>query len=159
MSLIAGIVFSVIAIGDHWVGQLVYAADSIVQNSKPIHEAYPRTVKFSGEVLKGRSFEKPIGANLFFRLIPQDLGWTISTGSKAGAENNFCGVVTSPYRGINHIHIDGWHFRNKDNSGPDEVGPKNVNGPQEVREFYFVLDDADYRKAFDALQILLWQYS
>jgi hypothetical protein len=34
-----------------------------------------------------------------------------------------------------------------------------VNAPQELREFYFVLNEADYRRAFDALQILLWPYS
>jgi hypothetical protein len=75
---IAGILFSLIAAGDPWLGQsganLVYAAESIVQRSKPGSEAEPRTVTFTGDVLKGRSFEKPIGANLFFRLVPPELG-------------------------------------------------------------------------------------
>ena len=163
MSIIAAVMFSVIATGDHWLApggaKWAYAADSNVQNSKPTHQALPRTVKFSGEVSKGRSFEKPIGADLFFHLISQELGWTISVGSKESAGNNFCEVVTPPYRGINSIHIDGWHFRNADNSGPNEVGSKNVNAPQEVREFYFVLNNADHRKAIGALQILLWRYS
>jgi hypothetical protein len=110
-------------------------------------------------VLKGRTFVKQIAPNLFFRLVPQELGWMIFMGSKAGAENNFCGVVTPPYGGANHLYIEGWHFRNEDNSGPNEAGPKNVNAPQEVRQFYFVLNDADYHKAFDALQILLWPYA
>jgi hypothetical protein len=109
-------------------------------------------------VLKGRSFERQIGANLFFRLVPEELGWSISVGSKAVREN-FCSVVTPPYRGMNALVIEGWHFRNSDNSGPNEPGPKNVNAPQELREFYFVLNEADYRRAFDALQILLWPYS
>jgi hypothetical protein len=87
------------------------------------------------------------------------LGWTISVGSNAGTANNFCGVVTASYRGINSIHIEGWHFRNADNSGPNDARPKNVNAPQEVRGFYFVLNDADYRNAMAALRILLWQYS
>lgn len=117
-----------------------------------------RAPKFSGEVLKGRSFEKQVRANLYFRLVPDELGWSISVGSKAG-ENNFCGVVTPPYRGVNGIYIEGWHFRNSDNSGPNEPGAKNVTAPQRLRQFYFVLDDADYRKAFDALQILLWPYT
>lgn len=163
MSLITGLIFSVVAAGDHWVGQSgaksVYAADSIAQKSKPANEARPKTAKVSGEVLKGRSFEKQIEANLFFRLIPQELGWTIFIGNKAGADNNFCAVVTPPYRGVNHLYIEGWHFRNEDNSGPNEVGPKNVNAPQEARHFYFVLNAADYHKAFDALQILLWPYT
>jgi hypothetical protein len=157
----AGIVFSLVAAG--WLGQsganLVDAAESILQTSKPASEAHPRSVTFSGEVLKGRSFEKTIRANLFFRLVPQELGWTILIGSKADAANNFCGVVTPPYRGINALQIEGWHFRNSDNTGPNDAGPKNVNAPQELREFYFVLSEADYRNAMDALQIMLWPYS
>jgi hypothetical protein len=157
----AGIVFSLVAAG--WLGQsganLVDAAESILQTSKPASEADPRSVTFSGEVLKGRSFEKTIRANLFFRLVPQELGWTILIGSKADAANNFCGVVTPPYRGINALQIEGWHFRNSANTGPNEAGPKNVNAPQELREFYFVLSEADYRNAMDALQIMLWPYS
>ena len=80
-------------------------------------------------------------------------------GNKTGAEKNFCGVVTPPYRGINAIQIEGWHFRNSDNTGANEPGVKNVNAPQEVREFQFVLNDGDYRTAFDALQKMLWPYS
>ena len=153
MCLIAGIMFSVILAGGPWVGPngLVYAADYP-------NGTYPRTVKFTGEVTKGRSFEKLVAPDLFFRLIPEELGWHISVGGKA-AENNFSGVVTPPYRGVNAIHIEGWHFRNSDNSGPNEPGPKNVNAPQQLREFYFVVSEADYRTAFDALQILLWPYS
>ena len=29
------------------------------------------------------------------------------------------------------------HFRNQDNSGPNEVGPKNVNAPSELRELRY----------------------
>ncbi len=150
MSLIAGIVFSVVAAGDSWVGPsgLVYAANSVVRSSEPA--ADPKEIKFTGEAMKGQSFEKAIAPNLFFRLIPQELGWMIFVGA-GDTENNFCAVVTPPYRGINAIHIEGWHFRNSDNSGPNEPGRKNVNAPLELREFYFVLNEADYRSAFDAL--------
>lgn len=116
------------------------------------------SVRFSGEVLKGQSFERQIGTNLFFRLVPEELGWSISVASKAVREN-FCSVVTPPYRGVNALRIEGWHFRNSDNSGPNDSGPKNVNAPPELREFDFVLNEVDYRGAFDALQILLWPYS
>jgi len=159
MCLIFSVIFSMIAAGDSWVGQsrLVYAANSIVQNSNPLNQAYPQTVKLTGVATKGQSFEKAIRANLFFRLIPQELGWQIFIGAK-DADNNFCAVVTPPYRGINAIHIEGWHFRNSDNSGPNEPGPKNVNAPQELREFHFVVNETDYRSAFEALQVLLWPY-
>lgn len=128
-----------------------------------------KTIKFSGEVASGQNFEKEVENNLFFRLQSEGSSWTISVGSKTsktsvkdvGYESykNFAGVVTPPYRGINNIYIEGWHFRNSDNSGPNEVGPKNVNAYGEVRKFYFVLNDADYQKAFDALQKMMWSYS
>ncbi len=128
-----------------------------------------KVIKFSGEVANDQKFEKEIGNNLFFRLEPGGSSWTISIGSKTsktsvkdvGYENynNFAAVVTPPYRGINNIYIEGWHFRNSDNSGPNELGPKNVNAPGEVREFDFVLNDTDYQKASEALNKMLWSYS
>jgi hypothetical protein len=162
MFRISGMLFSIVAAGLLGLCQsgsaLVYAAESM-QKLKSGGEAQLRKLTFTGDLLKGRSFEQRIGANLFFRLVPQELGWTIFVGSKADAENNFCGVVTPPYRGVNALQIEGWHFRNSDNSGPNETGPKNVNAPQKLREFYFVLSETDYRSAVDALQILLWPYS
>src|SRR5690349_20426825 len=103
-----------------WPINAAFAADPIAQRSKDSAvRGIQRNVRLSGEVLKGRSFERQIGANLFFRLVPEELGWAISVGSKAATEN-FCSVVTPPYRGVNAIHIEGWHFRNSDNTGPNE---------------------------------------
>jgi hypothetical protein len=117
------------------------------------------SVTFSGEVRRGQKFDRQIGEHLFFRLIPHELGWMISVANHINSDRNFCAVVTPPYRGINPIYIEGWHFRNSDNTGPNEAGSKNVNAPQETREFHFVLDDADYQKAFDALQRTRWPHS
>ncbi|HMF48530.1 MAG TPA: hypothetical protein VK603_07800 [Candidatus Saccharimonadales bacterium] len=163
MTIRIALVIILVAFSGYFFGArastVAFAADSIAQRSKNSNgHGFQRNVRFSGEVLKGRSFERQVGANLFFRLVPDELGWSISMGSKA-AWKNFCSVVTPPYRGMNALRIEGWHFRNSDNSGPNEPGPKNVNAPQELREFYFVLNEADYRSAFDALQILLWPYS
>lgn len=95
----------------------------------PSQDKYSR-LKFGGEVLPGQTFEKKIGRDLIFRLIPWEDGWLISVGSKATADHDLARVVTPPYRGINDLQIAGWHFRNADNSGPNEPGPKNVNAPQ-----------------------------
>lgn len=126
-------------------------------------------IKFNGHTSRGQDYEKEIGGGLFFRLEPSALGWTIAIGSKTsktltqnvGYEqyNNFAAVVTPPYRGMNNIDIEGWHFRNSDNTGPNDAGPKNVNAPGDRREFEFVLSDAAYQKAFDALEKTLWPYS
>ena len=162
MTIRIALVIILVAFSGYFFGarpSVAFAADSIAQRSQNSNRhGFQSNVRFSGEVLKGRSFERQVGANLFFRLVPEELGWSISVGSKAVREN-FCSVVTPPYRGMNALVIEGWHFRNSDNSGPNEPGPKNVNAPQELREFYFVLNEADYRRAFDALQILLWPYS
>ena len=149
-------IFSLATIGPAQAAGVFFTAQSSAPNSKNTTAARPPgTIRFTGAISKGQTFDKQIGPRLFFRLLPAELGWTISIGSQTGAEKNFYAVVTPPYRGINAIDIEGWHFRNAGNTGPNEPGPKNVNAPREVREFYFVLNDSDYRKAFDALQILL----
>ena len=38
--------------------------------------------------------------------------------------------VNQPVRGITSDSIAAYHFRNSDNSGPNEAGPKNVNAPR-----------------------------
>jgi hypothetical protein len=164
VSVVIAPIIVLLALGGYsWQAQGAGSSPAVSPNAKNLENSKTagsqRSVSFGGEVWKGESFERPIDGNLFFRLVPQELGWTISVGSAAGQGNNFCGVVTPPYRGINPIQIEGWHFRNADNSGPNEAGPTNVNAPQKIREFYFVINDADYSKAFDALQIMLWPYS
>lgn len=115
--------------------------------------------KFNGEVKAGEIFEKELAGGLIFRLMPIELGWTISVGTKDDRDSNFSAVVTPPYRGVNAIYIQGWHFRNADNSGPNEPGPKMINAPAGEREFQFVLSSDDFKTAMDSLQKMLWSYS
>ena len=70
--------------------------------------------------------------------------------------NDYAAVVTPPYRGVNQLQLYGWHFRNADNSGPNAAGPKNLNAPQELRSFRFVLSREDFEDAAGALARLLW---
>jgi hypothetical protein len=112
-------------------------------------------VQFVAEVARGQSFEQEIGANLVFRLVPSEYGWTIWIARRATREADFSAVVTPPFRGMNHRYIEGWHFRNVNNSGPNELGPRNVNAPQGVREFAFATDESDYRIVLEALDKLL----
>jgi hypothetical protein len=116
-------------------------------------------IHFSGEVRQGELFEKELYQNLVFRLIPSEFGWTISIGEKANPNENFSRVVTPPYRGINHIYVEGWHFRNSDNSDANWAGPKNVNAPGRTREFDFVTSEADYMQASNLLDKMLWNSS
>jgi len=111
---------------------------------------------FSGEVARGQAFEREVGGGLLFRLVPHESGWTIWMGTAATTASDFVAVATPPFRGMNSRDIEGWHFRNADNSGPNEVGPKNVNAPGQVRDFRFVMGEADHRLALETLGRLLW---
>ena len=111
-------------------------------------------IQFSGEVLRGEVFEREINSNLVFRLVPRAQGWDIQVGNKTNTDLDFS-RITPPLRGINSRQLNGWHFRNADNTGPNEG---SVNAPQEVREFEFVLNEEDYQLALDALTKLSWPY-
>ncbi len=114
------------------------------------------SVWFAGGVVRGQVFEKEIAGDLVFRLVPDEYGWKIWVGKKDNPDQDFSSVVTPPFRGMNHRYIKGWHFRNADNSGPNEPGAKNVNAPQKVREFAFVLNEGDHRVTSETLSQLLW---
>ena len=111
-------------------------------------------IRFSGEVLRGETFEKEISSNLVFRLVPRPQGWDIQIGNKTNPDLDFS-RITLPLRGINSRQLNGWHFRNADNTG---INDGSVNAPQEIREFEFVVGQEDYDIAFDALTKLSWPY-
>lgn len=112
-----------------------------------------------GEAQRGDTVVHPFEHNghmLEFRLAPIGQGWSIWVGDPANRERNQVIVATPPYRGINPAVIQGWHFRNADNSGPNNPGEGKVNAPGNIRTFAFVLDGAGYQAAQEALEILLW---
>jgi hypothetical protein len=46
--------------------------------------------------------------------------------------------LTPPFHFVpNPRYLEGWHFRNADNTGPNSSGAKNVNSPPRIREFVF----------------------
>lgn len=93
-----------------------------------------------------------------FRLLPTRDGWIIWIGDPVDRDRNFVAAATPPFRGgVNPAVIQGWHFRNSDNTGPNAAGPKNVNAPQKRRDFAFVLNGEDFVRARQALDVLLWR--
>lgn len=113
----------------------------------------------SGEVNRHEDFQYVLPEGLVFTLEfisygPE--GWAIRIFNPAFPSDNFCAVVTPPYRGINALQIYGWHFLNEDVTGHDEG---SVNAPGEERRFYFVTDKASYDAAFESLSIMLWPES
>jgi len=116
-------------------------------------------LEFRGEINRGDTlvhrFEHD-GAQYEFRLVPAGGGWAIWIGDPMQRDRNYVSAVTPPFRGINPTVIEGWHFRNKDNTGPNEPGDGNINAPQKERRFAFVQDGAGYQAAKEALETLLW---
>ena len=116
-----------------------------------------RAADFTGEVGRGQRFERRIEGDLVFLLDPDlapSLGWTIKVVRAPRDDEDYAAVVTPPHRGINARFIEGWHFRDPDNTGPNLGG---VNAPPARRDFSFVVKREDYRAAADALDRLLWQ--
>ena len=114
--------------------------------------------EFRGGIQRGdtlvHSFEYD-GRKFEFRRAPMGHGWLIWIGDPMDRERSHVAVATPPQRGINHAVIQGWHFRNADNSGPNEPGEGNINAPGKTRQFAFVLDAAGYQAAREALEILM----
>lgn len=114
---------------------------------------------FRGEVARGDTIVhkfKHGGTGLEFRLAPVTFGWIIWIGNPRLPEQNYVTRAAPPFRGISPAIIEGWHFRNADNTGPNSPGTGNVNAPRKVRAFAFVLDPSGRREAAEALDIILW---
>ena len=117
------------------------------------------TSGFSGTVTRHEDFQHELPGGLVFILEfisygPE--GWAIRIFDPAFPSDNFCAVVTPPYRGINALQIYAWHFLNADGTGPNDG---SVDAPGEERRFYFVTDKGSYDTAFESLSAMLWPES
>lgn len=111
-----------------------------------------------GEVQRGDTVVHPFehdGHVFEFRLVPAGQGWSIWIDDPVNRERNHVIVATPPYRGINPAVIEGWHFRNEGNTGPNKRGAGHVNAPDKTRNFAFVLDGPGYQAARESLEILM----
>lgn len=108
------------------------------------------TLRFTGEVQRGHSFEKDIGKGLVFRLAPDDAGWDIEVGPP-GSTDDYTDCANMPAHGITNRQIQGWHFRTDDNTGPRKPDDFVTPGIGEAREFEFVLTAVDESTSCDDL--------
>jgi hypothetical protein len=67
------------------------------------------------------------------RLVPDERGWVLQV-TVEGWENENLARLTPPWHGPNARYLEGWHFRNADNTDPNDG---SINQPQEFREFIF----------------------
>ncbi|OPL17765.1 MAG: hypothetical protein AVO35_08890 [Candidatus Aegiribacteria sp. MLS_C] len=129
---------------------------SVQAQEGPEAEGDERGFTFTGTVTRGEDLllEIPGGLNFFLDFIgygPE--GWSVRIFDPARPGDNFCAVVTPPYRGINALQIYAWHFFNEDRTGPNDG---SVNAPGEERRFFFVTDIPSYDRAFELLSTMLW---
>jgi hypothetical protein len=91
-----------------------------------------KTAYFEGEVYGTIDFAADVGPNKFV-LTPVPFGWRIGMRDSAG---NGLPVFSPPVRPVeaDALNVAGWHFRNRDNSGPNRG---EVNAPQTLRKFTF----------------------
>jgi hypothetical protein len=109
-------------------------------------------VRFAGEVVDGGSFEREIGHDLVFRLIPLsgDMpgGWAIEIVPKAQPADDdveFSGIVTPPYHFYNDRYVAGaYGYSTKEAVA---ITP---------RQFNFVLSVGDRRIAEDVVNSVLY---
>ncbi len=89
--------------------------------------------QISGLVAAGDSFVRPFVDRFTFHLSPIEKGWEVVI-REHGREENLA-RLTPPWHFVpNPRYIEGWHFRNSDNTAPNDG---SVNAPQSVREFIF----------------------
>lgn len=83
-------------------------------------------------------------------------GWAVRIFDPAFPSDNFCSVVTPPYRGVNALQIYVWHFLNEEGTDSNDG---SVNAPGEERRFYFVTNKHSFDIAFESLSGMLWPES
>jgi hypothetical protein len=78
-------------------------------------------------------FENSTPSGWILRLVPDERGWVLQV-TVEGWENENLARLTPPWHGPNARYLEGWHFRNADNTDPNDG---SINQPQEFREFIF----------------------
>ena len=109
----------------------------------------------------GREFSLQFSQGLVFHLLPYEDGWVAQVKPLSYPKDKFSNgapdfaSVTPPFHGPNAADIQGQHFRNSDNTGPNELGPKNVNAPGKIRQIQYcssVKEFLNWQKEYDDYQ-------
>ena len=112
---------------------LILASLSLLFFGACSHQPTRQQISFTGAVKAGEHFQLPFGERFIFSLEPSDFGWLVAVHEKDTEED--LSRLTPPFHFVpNPREIEGWHFRNELNTGPNDG---SVNGPQEEREFVF----------------------
>jgi hypothetical protein len=114
------------------VGGLASAQRVAVPACEP--EPGRKAERIDGAVNRAARFSQTTPSGWILRLTPVSEGWFLAVTTK-GRETEDLSRLTPPWHFVpNPREIEGWHFRNADNTGPNDG---SVNAPQELREFIF----------------------
>jgi hypothetical protein len=119
----------------HGVLSLLVVSVAGIQ-AAPRCEAEPgrKVEQIQGTVRRGDTFQQLTPSGWILRLTPVAEGWFLRVTVR-GREREDLARLTPPWHFVpNARQIEGWHFRNLDNTGPNDG---SVNAPQELREFIF----------------------
>ncbi|MGD9535656.1 MAG: hypothetical protein AB7P52_03440 [Alphaproteobacteria bacterium] len=87
---------------------------------------------FYGEAAGKNAYQWPVNPFWTLQLVPAEHGWDLGLIARDGIDLS---QVTPPFRlAPNPRQLYGWHFRNQDNTGPNDG---SVNAPQALRLFVF----------------------
>ena len=90
--------------------------------------------QLEGQLIRGETLFETVPGGWALRLVPVDYGWRLEI-TMPGREDEDISRLTPPWHFVpNPRNIEGWHFRNSTNTGPNDG---SVNAPQELREFIF----------------------
>jgi hypothetical protein len=106
------------------------------QAAAPACDADPgrRSARMQGHLTKGGTYSASTERGWILRLVPDEQGWLLRVTTKERKAEDLS-RLTPPWHSVpNPREIQGWHFRNADNTGPNDG---SVNAPQELREFIF----------------------
>lgn len=122
-------------------GAVMTLALTLLTRQSPAPECRPALDRSAeaihGEVNRGEVFAASTPSGWLLRLTPVKDGWSVSIAVKDRKSEDL-GRLTPPWHFVpNPRVLEGWHFRNLDNTGPNDG---SVNAPQELREFIFSPD-------------------
>lgn len=117
---------------------MLLAASAVAHQSENAPCCEPQgdrmAARVTGAVERGRAFTRTTPAGWIVRLVPGPDGWLLQV-SGVGREQEDLARMTPAWHFVpNAREIAGWHFRNADNTGPNDG---SVNAGQLLREFIF----------------------
>ncbi len=105
-----------------------FSANGQACESSATRHAFHSFAEVSGD----RDFVSSVDDRWVLTLRKNQYGWSIRLFDSTGVDLS---QMTPPFRAsVNHRDIEGWHFRNADNSAANDG---SVNAPQELRVFSF----------------------